>query len=80
MFANAKVSIDALVQWPRIFSVSPTGELCNHELKDVFKAAATAASACEGVFREFYLGLLWNPPGRRWQSARSGPTTITGVR
>jgi len=30
----------------------------NHELKNLFKAAATSASACEGVFREFYLGLL----------------------
>jgi transposase len=30
----------------------------NHELKNLFKAAATTASACQGVFREFYLGLL----------------------
>jgi transposase len=30
----------------------------NHELKNLFKAAATLASACEGVFRDFYLGLL----------------------
>jgi transposase len=30
----------------------------NHELKDLFKGAATAASAGQGVFREFYLGLL----------------------
>ena len=30
----------------------------NHELKNVFKGAATAASVCQGVFREFYLGLL----------------------
>jgi len=30
----------------------------NHELKNLFKAAATTASACNGVFREFYLGLL----------------------
>jgi transposase len=30
----------------------------NHELKNVFKAAATTASVCQGVFREFYLGLL----------------------
>ena len=30
----------------------------NHELKNLFKAAATTASACDGVFREFYLGLL----------------------
>jgi hypothetical protein len=30
----------------------------NHELKNLFKAAATSASACDGVFREFYLGLL----------------------
>jgi transposase len=30
----------------------------NHDLKNLFKAAATTASACNGVFREFYLGLL----------------------
>jgi transposase len=30
----------------------------NHELKNLFKAAATSASFSEGVFREFYLGLL----------------------
>jgi transposase len=30
----------------------------NHELKNLFKAAATSASAGNGVFREFYLGLL----------------------
>jgi hypothetical protein len=30
----------------------------NHELKNLFQAAATSASACDGVFREFYLGLL----------------------
>jgi transposase len=30
----------------------------NHELKNVFKGAATTASACHGVLREFYLGLL----------------------
>jgi hypothetical protein len=30
----------------------------NHELKNVFKGAATTASVCQGVFREFYLGLL----------------------
>jgi hypothetical protein len=30
----------------------------NHELKDLFKGAATTASARNGVFREFYLGLL----------------------
>jgi transposase len=30
----------------------------NHELKNLFKAAATTATAREGVFREFYLGLL----------------------
>ncbi len=30
----------------------------NHELKNLFKAAATSASACDGVFREFYLELL----------------------
>jgi transposase len=30
----------------------------NHELKNLFKAAATTATTREGVFREFYLGLL----------------------
>jgi len=30
----------------------------NHELKNLFKAAATSAAACNGVFHEFYLGLL----------------------
>ena len=30
----------------------------NHELKNLFKAAATSAAACNGVFQEFYLGLL----------------------
>jgi len=30
----------------------------NHELKNLFKAAATTASFSNGVFREFYLGLL----------------------
>jgi hypothetical protein len=30
----------------------------SHELKNLFKAAATTASFSEGVFREFYLGLL----------------------
>ena len=30
----------------------------NHELKNVFKGAATAASVGQGVFHEFYLGLL----------------------
>jgi len=30
----------------------------NHELKNLFKSAATTASGCPGVFREFYLGLL----------------------
>ena len=30
----------------------------NHELKNLFKSAATSASASNGVFREFYLGLL----------------------
>ncbi len=30
----------------------------NHELKNLFKGAATTASIREGVFREFYLGLL----------------------
>jgi transposase len=30
----------------------------NHELKNVFKAAATSASVCPGVFRDHYLGLL----------------------
>jgi transposase len=30
----------------------------NHDLKDLFKGASTTASACDGVFREFYLELL----------------------
>ncbi len=30
----------------------------NHEMKSLFKGAATAASARNGVFREFYLRLL----------------------
>jgi transposase len=30
----------------------------NHDLKNVFKAAATTASVCDGPFREFYLRLL----------------------
>ena len=30
----------------------------NHAMKGVFKGAATSASICDGVFREFYLGLL----------------------
>ena len=40
----------------------------NHELKNVFKAAATTASICEGVFRDFYLGLLQK--GMRPEMAR----------
>ena len=30
----------------------------NHDLKNLFKAAATSAAACNGVFHEFYPGLL----------------------
>jgi len=30
----------------------------NHELKNLFKAAATTASVCPGPLREFYQGLL----------------------
>jgi hypothetical protein len=30
----------------------------NHELKNLFKGAATTASAGSGVFQQFYLGLL----------------------
>jgi transposase len=40
----------------------------NHELKNLFKAAATTASVCHGVFREFYLGLL--AKGMRPEMAR----------
>jgi transposase len=40
----------------------------NHELKNVFKGAATTASICPGVFREFYLGLL--EKGMRPEMAR----------
>jgi transposase len=38
----------------------------SHELKNLFKAAATSAAACEGVFREFYLGQLKKNIRRRW--------------
>jgi transposase len=40
----------------------------NHELKNVFKGAANAASTGHGVFREFYLGLL--KKGMRPEMAR----------
>ena len=40
----------------------------NHEMKNLFKAAATTASIREGVFREFYLGLL--AKGMRPEMAR----------
>jgi hypothetical protein len=40
----------------------------NHELKNLFKAATTTASAGEGVLREFYLGLL--AKGMRPEMAR----------
>jgi transposase len=40
----------------------------NHELKNLFKSAATAASTRHGVFREFYLGLL--AKGMRPEMAR----------
>ena len=40
----------------------------NHELKNLFKAAATTASTSPGVFREFYLGLL--AKGMRPEMAR----------
>jgi transposase len=40
----------------------------NHELKGLFKGAATTASTCNGVFREFYLGLL--SKGMRPEMAR----------
>ncbi len=40
----------------------------NHELKNVFKGAANAASVGQGVFREFYLGLL--KKGMRPEMAR----------
>lgn len=40
----------------------------NHELKNLFKGAATTASACHGVFHEFYLGLL--AKGMRPEMAR----------
>jgi transposase len=40
----------------------------NHELKNVFKGAANAASTGQGVFREFYLGLLTK--GMRPEMAR----------
>jgi len=40
----------------------------NHELKNLFKGAATTASICPGVFRQFYLGLL--AKGMRPEMAR----------
>lgn len=40
----------------------------NHELKNLFKGAATTASTCQGVFREFYLALL--AKGMRPEMAR----------
>src|SRR5271165_6962789 len=40
----------------------------NHDLKNLFKAAATTASARQGVFHEFYLGLL--EKGMRPEMAR----------
>jgi transposase len=40
----------------------------NHEMKNLFKGAATTASIREGVFREFYLGLL--AKGMRPEMAR----------
>jgi len=40
----------------------------NHEMKNLFKAAATTASMREGVLREFYLGLL--AKGMRPEMAR----------
>jgi transposase len=40
----------------------------NHELKNLFKSAATAASTRNGVFREFYLELL--AKGARTEMAR----------
>jgi len=40
----------------------------NHEMKNLFKAAATTASVREGVFREFYQGLL--AKGMRPEMAR----------
>ena len=40
----------------------------NHEMKNLFKSAATAASVRQGVWREFYLGLL--AKGMRPEMAR----------
>ena len=40
----------------------------NHELKNVFKGAANAATVGQGIFREFYLGLLQK--GMRPEMAR----------
>jgi transposase len=40
----------------------------NHEMKNLFKSTATAASVRQGVWREFYLGLL--SKGRRPEMAR----------
>jgi len=40
----------------------------NHEMKNLFKSTATAVSVREGVWREFYLGLL--SKGMRPEMAR----------
>jgi len=40
----------------------------NHEMKNLFKSTATTASVREGVWREFYLGLL--DKGMRPEMAR----------
>jgi len=40
----------------------------NHEMKNLFKAAATTASMRAGIFREFYVGLL--AKGMRPEMAR----------
>jgi len=43
---------------PRFVQVRGLNWNHNHDLKDVFKSAATMAAVREGVFRDYYCGLL----------------------
>jgi transposase len=40
----------------------------NHELKNVFKSAATVAAAKAGPFKEFYDALVAKGSGRKWRA------------
>jgi len=53
---------------PRFVQVRGLNWNHNHDLKDVFKSAATMAAAREGVFRDYYCGLL--AKGTRPEMAR----------